>query len=189
MDNTSLAVEWVLASGSPRRAKILADQGVMFRVVCTNATEVSYPGDPMRTVCENARRKALAYSARAGEHVISADTIVTLDNRILGKPRDYEEAKAYLRLLSGRTHAVYTAVALDGEVRVEKSEVTFRTLDEATIASYVDEVKPLDRAGAYDIDVQGARLIASYTGSYENIMGLPLEPLAAWGVIRLKKNC
>ena len=105
-----------------------------------------------------------------------------MDGRIYGKPRDLAEAKAFLRELSGRTHAVFTGVAYDGEARVVRSDVTFRPLTEETIDAYVAKVNPLDRAGAYDIDECGELLVASYTGTYENIMGLPVEPLKEWGI-------
>ena len=174
----------ILASGSPRRAKILRDLGVAFEVVKTDAPESSYPGDPERTVRENALAKGavLPSSTPPTRHVLSADTNVWLDGRIYGKPRDLAEAKAFLRELSGRTHAVFTGVAYDGEARVVRSDVTFRFLTEKTIDAYVAKVNPLDRAGAYDIDECGELLVASYTGTYENIMGLPVEPLKEWGI-------
>lgn len=174
----------ILVSGSPRRAKILRDLGVAFEVVKTDAPESSYPGDPERTVRENALAKGavLPSSNPPTRHVLSADTIVWLDGRIYGKPRDLAEAKAFLRELSGRTHAVFTGVAYDGEARVVRSDVTFRPLTEETIDAYVAKVNPLDRAGAYDIDECGELLVASYTGTYENIMGLPVEPLKEWGI-------
>ena len=144
-----------LASGSPRRAKILKDLGVDFEVVKTDAPEVSYPADPERTVREN---------------------------RIYGKPRDLEEAKEFLRELAGKVHTVFTGVAFDGKVKVVRSDVTFRELSEATIEEYVARVRPTDRAGAYDIDESGDLIVESYSGSYENIMGLPVEPLKEWGI-------
>ena len=177
-----------LASGSPRRAKILKDHGVDFVIVKSDAEEVSYPHDPERTVRENALAKGAALGAGAREckdaaGVLSADTIVWFDNRIYGKPKDLEEAKEYLRELSGNVHTVFTGVAYDGAVKVVRSDVKFRTLSEETIDAYVARVKPTDRAGAYDIDESGDLIVESYTGSYENIMGLPVEPLREWGVV------
>ncbi len=170
----------VLASGSPRRAKILSSLGVDFDVVKTDAPEVTFQDDPERTVRENALAKGAAVAAR---HVLSADTIVWFDGRIYGKPRDAAEAKEFLRRLSGKTHVVLTGVAFDGDVRVVRSHVTFRRLDDAAIDEYVARVKPLDRAGAYDIDESGGAIVESYSGGYENIMGLPVAPLADWGVV------
>ena len=170
-----------LASGSPRRAKILREHGVAFTVLKTDAPEVSYPDDPERTVRENALAKGAA-AARA--RVLSADTIVWLDGKIYGKPRDLDEARAFLRALSGRTHAVFTGVAYDGDARVVRSDVTFRALTDADIETYVARVHPTDRAGAYDIDTCGELVVAGYTGTYENIMGLPVEPLKDWGIVK-----
>ena len=172
----------VLASGSPRRAKILEAHGRPFAVLKTDAPEVSIPHDPARTVCDNAVAKLRAAQAahplaadEAG--ILAADTIVWFNGRIYGKPRDLAEAAAFLRELSGQTHVVFTGVAFagaDGVVRTEvvQTPVTFHTLSESAIADYVQRVKPTDRAGAYDIDESGDCIVASYAGSYENIMGL-----------------
>ncbi len=170
----------VLASASPRRAKILESLGVDFTVVKTDAPEVSYDADPRRTVSEN----ALAKGAAAGcANVLSADTVVWYDSRIYGKPRSFDEAKEFLRTLSGKTHSVFTGVAFNGEVEVVESKVNFRELTDADIDGYVERVKPTDRAGAYDIDESGELIIESYSGSCENIMGLPVEPLKEWGIV------
>ena len=171
----------VLASGSPRRAKILSDLGVEFDVVRTDAPEVSYPKDPERTVRENALAKGAAAGVSVG-HVLSADTIVWFNDRIYGKPRDLDEAKEFLRELSGKVHTVFTGVAFDGDVKVARSDVKFRALSDETIEEYVARVRPMDRAGAYDIDESGDLIVESWTGSYENIMGLPVEPLKEWGI-------
>ena len=131
----------ILASGSPRRAKILRDCGVEFTVVKSDAPEVSYPHDPERTVRENALAKGqvvLNTEARrhgAGAGVLSADTIVWFDGKIYGKPKDLDEAKEYLRELSGNVHTVFTGVAYDGDVKVVKSDVKFRELSEAPARS------------------------------------------------------
>lgn len=169
----------ILASGSPRRAKILQDLGVVFEVQKTDAPEVSYPGDPVRTVSENARAKG---AAAVGSPVLSADTIVWFAGKIYGKPRDLVEARQFLRELSGQVHTVFTGVCYEGEVKVVRSDVKFRALSEAAIDRYVETVRPTDRAGAYDIDESGDLIVESYTGSYENIMGLPVEPLREWGI-------
>ena len=173
----------ILASGSPRRAKILKNLGVGFTVVKSDAPEVSYPHDPERTVRENALFKGAAVLP-APDGVLSADTIVWFGNRIYGKPRDLDEAKEFLRELSGNVHTVFTGVAYNGEVRVVRSDVRFRRLSEAMIDEYVARVRPTDRAGAYDIDESGDLIVESYTGSYENIMGLPVEPLREWGIAK-----
>ena len=180
----------ILASGSPRRAKILKDLGVEFEIVKSDAEEVSYPHDPERTVRENAiaKGKAVRHSTlqtpTSTLSVLSADTIVWFNNRIYGKPKDFAEAKEYLRELSGNVHTVFTGVAYDGEVKVVKSDVKFRKLTDAMIDEYVARVKPTDRAGAYDIDESGDLIVESFSGSYENIMGLPVEPLKEWKIVR-----
>ena len=178
----------ILASGSPRRAKILRERGVEFTVVKSDAPEVSYPHDPERTVKENALAKGAAggraRTPAAPQGILSADTIVWFDGKIYGKPKDLEEAKGYLRELSGNVHTVFTGVAYNGEVKVARSDVKFRKLSDAMIAEYVARVKPTDRAGAYDIDESGDLIVESYTGGYENIMGLPVEPLKEWNIVR-----
>ena len=192
----------ILASGSPRRAKILRDLGVEFEIAKTEAAEVSIPLDPERTVTENACAKLRAAARPEGQAVLAADTIVWFDNRIYGKPRDLDEARDFLRQLSGQTHTVFTGVAYVGPSEAPapqalsahkspapiltacaRSHVTFRVLSAAAIEEYVARVRPLDRAGAYDIDENGDMIVASYTGEYENIMGLPVEPLRRFGII------
>jgi septum formation protein len=190
MAETAGAIRIVLASASPRRAKILKGLGLEFEVSATDAEEVAFADDPERTVSENALAKGRAYFESCGcdpaaVKVVSADTIVWHRGRIYGKPRDLEEAKEFLRELSGETHQVFTAVALNGrEVKVVVSDVRFRRLDESLIAEYVERVKPTDRAGAYDIDESGELVVEGWTGSYENIMGLPVGPLEEWGIAR-----
>lgn len=173
----------ILASKSPRRAKILSDHGWSFKVEPTESDEVSIPRAPKRTVLVNAARKLKACRANHSDAVIvAADTIVWFNGRIYGKPRDLEEAREFLRELSGQTHSVFTGVACcvpGGNLQAEvvESRVTFRKLPEDLIERYVESVKPTDRAGAYDIDESGDMIVESYTGSYENIMGLPMEPV------------
>lgn len=174
-----------LASQSPRRAKILADLGVAFDMVKTDAPEVSLPHDPEGTVVANARAKLLACGRAPA---LAADTIVWFAGKIYGKPRDLAEAKAFLRELSGQTHVVFTGVAYIASsssilTACARSDVTFRALSEAAIEEYVARVRPIDRAGAYDIDESGDLIVASYSGEYENIMGLPVEPLRRFGII------
>ena len=201
----------ILASGSPRRAKILRDLGVEFEIVKTEAPEVSIHHDPVRTVTENALAQLNAAVAQErdppeveGRTILAADTIVWFNGKIYGKPRDLAEAKAFLRELSGQTHTVFTGVACVGSAipanaqstqaatilkslapttACARSHVTFRQLSDAAIDEYVARVRPLDRAGAYDIDENGDLIVASYDGEYENIMGLPVEPLRRFGII------
>ena len=180
----------VVGSASPRRHKLLRGLGLEFEVLEPRAREIRDPADPVGTVVHNALAKhAACRAARPGDCILAADTLVWFGGRLIGKPRDMEEAAAFLRAFSGRTQIVYTAVALslpgDGpDVRVAASSVRFKVLDEAVIGAYLRRTRPLDRAGAYDIDENGELLIAGYTGSYANIMGLPVEIVADWLVAR-----
>ena len=175
----------ILASKSPRRAKILSAMGIDFTVEPTDAAEVSIPRAPKRTVLVNAARKLKACREKhPQEEIVAADTIVWFNGRIYGKPRDLDEAKKFLRELSGQTHSVFTGVAhcMPGQklhAETVESKVKFKSLTEETIEEYVNKIKPVDRAGAYDVDESGDLIIESYSGSYENIMGLPTEYLAS----------
>ena len=176
----------VLASKSPRRAKILSDLGFAFEVLSTEAREVSIPHAPKRTVTANAALKLeAARRLRPGACILAADTIVWYGGKIYGKPRDAVEAAEFLRELSGNVHTVFTGVAFalpGGKIESQAvcSDVKFRVLPEDVIAEYIRRVNPLDRAGAYDIDESGDLIVESYSGSYENIMGLPAEPVLTW---------
>lgn len=180
----------VLASGSPRRRKILTDLGLTFNIVKTDAPEISIPEDPKRTVIDNATAKLLSAQKLVDDGIplLAADTIVWFANRIYGKPRDLVEAATFLRELSGNTHTVFTGLAYADtagrlQIACERADVTFKKLDAPTITRYLELVNPIDRAGAYDIDTHGELLIDHYTGSYENIMGLPKEPLIRFGIV------
>jgi septum formation protein len=177
----------ILASQSPRRAKILESLGVSFSIVKTDSEEIDYPEDPERTVSENAVLKLKACQKEyPSSAILAADTIVWFNGEIYGKPRDLNEAKSMLQKLSANTHTVFTGVAFtDGETKeiktqVCRSEVVFRSLSESAIEEYVERTKPTDRAGAYDIDENGDMLVERYEGEYENIMGLPVLPLENW---------
>ena len=181
-----LEVPLILASKSPRRAKILRGLGLDFTVLVTEAEEVSLPREPEHTVVANATLKLeAARRVRPDAAVLAADTIVWYADRIYGKPRDLDEARRTLRELSGRVHTVFTGVAFalpGGETltATARSDVKFRELSDELIERYVALVNPLDRAGSYDIDDYGQIVVESYTGSYENIMGLPVEPVRSW---------
>lgn len=176
----------ILASGSPRRERILTSLGAHFRVEVPDVEEVTIEGDLRGSVETNARTKCAWCRERFPDAaVIAADTGIDFDGQAVMKPRTHAEAAAFLRMFSGRSHRVMTAVALgipgkDIEIRVQISTVTFHPLTDAAIEDYIHTVNPLDRAGAYDIDEQGDRLIASYSGSYSNIMGLPRRAVQPW---------
>lgn len=179
---------WLLASASPRRAKILASLGIPYVVRATDAVETVCP-DPADTVKANALAKyrvaAAATDAVSFARILAADTIVALDGGIIGKPRDRADAIAMLLTLSGREQTVFTGVAIgvpgaEPDVFVDTSTVRFNVLTPDEAATYVDEAHTLDRAGAYDIDTKPELIIASYAGSRTNIMGLPAERIAPY---------
>lgn len=177
----------MLASRSPRRRKILEQLGLVFESVSPEVQELEGPGDPVAMVCENARRKwQWCYDRFPEVAIIAADTTVELDGHCLGKPSSREEAFTMLRMASGRMQTVYTGymLALPGEtapsVRFEVSSVFFRELTNHEIDAYVEAVQPFDRAGAYDIDCHGDRIIQRYEGSRTNVMGLPAERVKEW---------
>jgi septum formation protein len=175
----------VLASGSPRRRALLAALGVAFDVITSDAPEVDAGAVPAAIVEANARAKRDAVAARltAPAAVIAADTLVFLEEQVLSKPVDRDDAIAMLQRLSGNTHQVVTGMALCNTqtgATIEGSEttnVTFRILSPAEIHRFVDTVNPLDRAGAYTVDGPGSLLVARYDGCYQNVLGLPIVRL------------
>ncbi|HEY2387916.1 MAG TPA: Maf family protein [Candidatus Binatia bacterium] len=181
----------VLASASPRRRWLLSALDVPFDVLTVDIDERPRAGEaPAAFARRMAREKALAGYARRGRDrpawLLAADTIVELDGRIFGKPADADDAVTMLQALAGRTHVVRTALCLldpDGGVAAETAvttEVGFRALDAAAIRAYVATGEPLDKAGAYAIQGDGAALVAEVRGSFTNVIGLPLDEVAAW---------
>jgi septum formation protein len=173
----------VLASASPRRRELLAQAGFTFDVFTADVPEVRKPGeDPIRFVSRLAREKAEAVAERHAVPpdtiVLGADTIVLVDDEILGKPQDQADAARMLRLLSGRTHQVITGVCLvKGRERQRAAEVTFvrfHTLSEKEIEAYVATGEPMDKAGAYAIQGRAGRWVPRIHGCYFNVVGLPL---------------
>ena len=170
----------LLASQSPRRRDLLRMIGIPFEAIPADIDESQLPGEPPAEHAERlAREKGAVIAARRPDAlVISADTIVVLDGEVLGKPADAAEARATLRRLSGRTHTVFTAVAVAFEGRVESEveavAVTFRELDDETIAAYVETGEPMDKAGAYGIQGYGAIIVQRIDGDFFAVMGLAL---------------
>ena len=171
-----------MASASPRRQELLRQIGCEFRVVVSDADELSGDGiPPDRLAAENARRKAEDVAAKAGGNapVLGADTVVAVDEKILGKPKDAADAARMLRLLSGRQHFVYTGIALayKGEVYedVVRTEVWVDELSEKEIDAYIATGEPMDKAGAYAVQGIAAKFIPRIDGSFSNVVGLPLH--------------
>jgi septum formation protein len=181
----------LLASASPRRAELLRQIGVPFDAISGNADETFPSGGSVSDGVEKlALDKALSVTRNAlhlsaCEVVLAADTVVVLDNEILGKPRDSLEAVGMLKRLGGRTHDVVTGVALvwlDEKRRIESwhetTRVTFRRLHDAEIVAYVSTARPLDKAGAYGIQEDAAAFVSRVEGCYFNVVGLPLARLS-----------
>ncbi len=174
----------ILASSSPRRAEILAHAGLPFSVLSSAVDESPLPGEkPEAMVLRLANAKAQLVAARAvGPAIIlAADTVVLIDDKILGKPGSMEEARLMLQQLSGRAHAVLTGVALvrlpDNERRqfIESTLVYFRPLAKEELAAYLHTEEPYDKAGAYAIQGLAGRFIPRLEGCYFNVVGLPLS--------------
>jgi septum formation protein len=173
----------ILASASPRRRELLTQLGVAFDVVVAEVTEHEEAStDPRVMVAHNAALKADWVAARHPRAVVlGADTTVFIEGTALNKPRDGTEARAMLRRLSGRTHTVFTGLAVrraeDG-LRIDEgvaTEVTFKVLDEAVIETYLARVNTLDKAGGYAIQEHGELIVAGQRGSLTNVIGLPIE--------------
>lgn len=177
----------VLASASPRRADLLREAGILFRVAPAHIDEAVRVGEPPEAYVERlAREKAEAVHAASAEaFVLGADTTVVVDDTILGKPADRAEAAGMLELLAGRSHRVLTGVALLGpadfrRAAVVSTNVTFSRLSDADIAWYVGTGEPLDKAGAYAIQGGASRFVERIDGSFSNVVGLPMEVVATW---------
>ena len=180
----------ILASSSPRRRDLLLQAGFEVVVLPAGVDELTGGLEPRDLVMANAGRKALHVAASLGEDparspVLGADTVVVLDGEILGKPRDRGHAAEMLGRLSGRVHEVLTGVCLvRGGSRtptlfVESARVTFRTLDAGAIAAYLDDIDPLDKAGAYAAQEDRGRLIERIEGSPDTVVGLPVAAVLA----------
>ncbi|HSP45770.1 MAG TPA: Maf family protein, partial [Chthoniobacterales bacterium] len=177
---------FILASGSPRRRQLLSDAGYEFEVVSPPVDEVAHGWLTIRELTIwNAARKAARVSRMMPDAVVlAADTLVTIDREVLGKPKDVEEALRILRRLSGRAHEVWTAVRINHAARGrahsfhEMSRVYFRKLDDEGIRSYLANIDPLDKAGGYAAQGHGTEIIERIDGSYSNVVGLPMEKTA-----------
>lgn len=170
----------ILASRSPRRAELLTSAGIAFEVLAADVDETPRPNEaPAAYVERLAREKALAVLAlRPDARVLGADTTVTIDGEILGKPENEADAVRMLRLLAGRAHDVYTGVALASasavHSAVDTTRVWFAPMTDEDISWYVATGEPVDRAGAYAIQGFAARFIPRIEGSYSNVVGLPV---------------
>jgi len=177
----------ILASASPRRAELLRQLSLDFKVVPGSVPELYHDQLTARELSQvNAYRKARAVAKKLPDVlVLAADTLVCLDGMIFGKPATLEEAYQMLERLQGRTHQVVTGLCLlhlrnhRQAVFVESTAVTFHPLDAVRIRRYLNRVNPLDKAGAYAIQEEGDLIVEKIVGSYTNVVGLPLERLTA----------
>jgi septum formation protein len=175
----------VLASASPRRSELLSHLPVEFTVIASDASEIHNEQLTVREVSQiNAYRKARAVAKQFPDHlVLGADTLVSMGNRLYGKPADIKEAERMLSELQGKTHEVVTGVCLihlrKHRVKMfcETTWVTFKQLRPEVIHDYVMKVPTLDKAGAYGIQEFGDMLVAGVDGSFDNVVGLPTESL------------
>lgn len=169
----------VLASSSPRRKELLQTAGIDFEIDVEGVDEVPQGDTPEEKVCSIAAQKCRPVAARRFDDcVIGADTVVSVDGDILGKPHNREDAKNMLRRLSGREHTVYTGVCISAHgketVFSEATKVKFFDLTDKEIADYVLSGEPMDKAGAYGIQGLGCTLVEGIGGDYFNVVGLPV---------------
>jgi septum formation protein maf len=174
-------ISMILASGSPRRQEILKEVGFNFKVVVPEIEEVSKEEEPVKKILDISRKKAMSVGEKyTNEYVLSADTVVVVDNKILGKPKNVEEAREYLSLLSGREHEVitaYTFMSIEKNIFLSDysvSKVKFYKLDEETINWYIETGEYKDKAGAYGIQGKGRVLVENINGDFFSIMGFPV---------------
>jgi septum formation protein len=178
-----MSMRVVLASQSPRRRELLSLVGIPHEVQPADIDESAFPEEAPAAHAERlAREKALVVAERATDAVVvAADTIVVIDDQILGKPADADEARRMLTALAGRTHTVFTAIAVARAGRVESAvetvAVAFRPLTAAEIDAYVATGEPLDKAGAYGIQGYGATIVERIDGDYFAVMGISLVRL------------
>ena len=176
---------FILASTSPRRAELLSLLPVKFNIVASDAVEVSHSHLTPLEVCQlNAHRKARAVAKqRPDSLVLGADTLVFLGREIFGKPRHLAEAERMLWQLQGKTHQVVTGVSLihlrrhQEKIFAVSTDVLFYPLTRAQIKNYLAKINPLDKAGAYAIQERGELIVAEISGSFSNVVGLPVERL------------
>ncbi|GMQ93908.1 MAG: Maf family nucleotide pyrophosphatase [Acidimicrobiia bacterium] len=174
----------VLASGSPRRSLLLATAGYPHDVRVGDVDETLFDDEPVPdAVLRLSQLKVGSVDRVRGEVVLGADTMVVLDGKPLGKPQDANDARSMLDRLSHRTHSVLTGWTAHGDrgerFGIAESWVTFKSLTTKEINSYIDDVRPFDKAGAYALQGDRGRLVAEVNGSRANVMGLPLQDVVA----------
>ena len=179
----------ILASASPRRKSLMEVLGVDFEIKISECEEIIDKTKNVEEIVMSLslqKAQAVAKDSDSNSLVIGADTIVSYKNEILGKPENYDDAVRMLKLLSGKTHSVYTGFTIintsDNTVITdyEKSDVTFKNLPEQEIDDYVNTGEPMDKAGAYSIQGIASSFVESLSGDYNNVVGLPIYKLSKY---------
>ena len=174
----------ILASGSPRRKELLEQAGLDFEICPARSEEVITASVPSEVVVELSKQKAMDITTPSDIMIIGADTIVSYEDKILGKPKDEDAAKEMLSMLSGKVHSVYTGVTIvliNKQMRAgihsffEKTDVTMYDISQKEIDRYVKTGEPMDKAGAYAIQGKCAIYIKKIDGDYNNVVGLPIS--------------
>lgn len=170
----------VLASSSPRRKELMALSGIPFEVFTADIDEAC-EGAVQERVMQIAQRKALAAATKfPNEFILAADTLVFMSGKVLGKPTDELQARQMLQMLSGQSHKVYTGVCIINgissliDTRYDETTVIFSGLDDKDIDGYIASGEPMDKAGAYAVQGMGGMFVESLSGSYSNVIGLPM---------------
>ncbi len=180
-----MSASLILASASPRRAQLLRQLELDFQIVPADVVEVHHEHMTAGELCQiNAYQKARVISKKFPDAVVmGVDTLVTLDGKVFGKPKNLTEARKMLKQLQAKTHQVMTGVCLirlrghQQKVFVERTNVTFRKLTPTVIDEYFSRMDPLDKAGGYAIQEHGEMIVAKISGSFSNVVGLPMERL------------
>lgn len=175
----------ILASGSPRRRELLTKMGYTFEIIKPDVDEhvKGLARDVVRVLSQR-KAEAAARDVHSGV-IIASDTLVSLDGAALGKPEDEADARRMLHMLSGRTHEVFTGVTIidtdhdRAQTRVVRTGVQFRKLTDAEIDQYISTGEPMDKAGAYAIQGGAGAFVEAYDGSYENVIGFPVDDIQA----------
>lgn len=185
----------ILGSGSPRRKEILSQVGIPYTVMVSQVEEVLTKTKPDQVVMELAEQKGMDVASRVTDGlIIGADTVVAVDNKILGKPKDEAQASNMLHELSGCTHSVFTGVCIilkkddqivDKSIFCEETKVTMYPLTKEEIEDYIQGGEPMDKAGAYGIQGEAGMFIEKIDGDYYNVVGLPIGRL----IREIKRVC
>ena len=171
----------ILASSSPRRQKLLRENNIQFTSIAPNVEEVTLESAKDTVLWNSALKAEHVFESNPDSLIIASDTVVSLEDKILGKPSNLDEARQMLKILSGKKHQVLTGISIRSKELnkdfYESTEVQFKDLTDNDIGEYFSKCSPLDKAGAYNIDEFGEIIIHKISGSYSNVMGLPIETL------------